>query len=172
MEKKNTSLWYNGLIWGLILGFIGVIQGVVFYMLDMATSQANQWIGLGISVVILVFGYLNYRDKVLDGIMPFGKAFTFGFVAMAISAVIGIIYFYLLITVIDPDFHQKLMDMQLDKMLDRGMTEDQAEQAMEFSSRFMSPVMMTIFGLMSSLFFSAIIALVMGAIFSKKEAEA
>ena len=103
MDKKNTSVLYNGLIWGLILAFAGIIYNVLLYMLDLNLNQALGFGGMVISLVVMIFGIRSFRDNVRDGILPFGTAFGFLMIIMIVSAIIGNIYAYLLWTVIDPD---------------------------------------------------------------------
>jgi hypothetical protein len=171
MENKNTSVWYNGLVWGAILGFIGIIYSVILFMLNQHMNQNLNYVSILISVVVLIIGIRSFRDNVRDGILPFGPAFSFGFVVILVSSVIGIIYGYILWTVIDPDFMTKMKDMQMEKMLEQGIPEEGLDQAMAIAEKFMSPVMMTIMGLLTSVFFGTIVALIIAAIFKKNEPE-
>ena len=55
MEKKNTSVLYNGLIWGLILGFVGIIYNVILYMFDQNLNQALGYAAMLLSLVVMIF---------------------------------------------------------------------------------------------------------------------
>jgi len=171
MENKNTSVFYNGLIWGAILGFAGIIYNVILYMLDQNLTQALGYAGILITIIILIIGLRSFRDNVRDGVLPFGPAFLFGFVVILVSSLIGIIYAYLLWTVIDPDIIARMKDLQMEKMLEKGVPGEALDQAMEISGKFMTPVMMAIFGFISSLFMGTIVALIIAAIFKKDEPE-
>ncbi len=171
MENKNTSVWYNGLVWGAILGFISIIYSVILFMLNQHMNQNLGYLGILITIVVLIIGIRSFRDQVRGGILPFGPAFSFGFVVILVSSVIGIIYAYILWTVIDPDFMTKMKDLQMEKMLERGIPEEALDQAMAFSEKFMSPLMMTVMGLVSSVFMGTIVALIVAAIFKKNEPE-
>jgi hypothetical protein len=171
MENKNTSVLYNGLVWGAILGFVGIIYNVILYMLDQNLNQNLGYLGILITVVVLILGVRSYRDNVMDGVLPFGPAFKFGFVVILVSSVIGIIYAYLLWTVIDPEILGKMKDMQMEKMLEKGVPEEALDQTMAFTSKFMSPLVLSIFGLFSGVFMGTIVALIIAAIFKKNEPE-
>jgi hypothetical protein len=171
MENKNTSVFYNGLVWGAILGLVGIIYNVILYMLDMNLNQAMGYLGFLITIIVLIIAIRSFRDNVRGGVLPFGPAFSFGFVVILVSGVIGIIYAYILWTVIDPDIIGRMKDMQMEKMLEKGLPEEAVDQAMEISGKFTTPLMMTIFGLLSSVFFGTIIALIIAAIFKKDEPE-
>ena len=171
MENKNTSIFYNGLIWGVILGLIGIVYSVILYMLDQNLNQTLSMMGIVITIVVLIVAIRSFRDNVRGGVLPFGPAFSFGFVVILVSSVIGIIYAYILWTVIDPDIITKMKDMQMEKMLEQGVPEEALDQAMQISGKFMTPLMMTIFGLLSSVFMGTIVALIIAAIFKKNEPE-
>jgi hypothetical protein len=168
MEKKNTSVIYNGLIWGLIIGFASIIYNVILYMLDQNLNQALGYVGILITLVLLILGIRSFRD-IRGGVLPFGPAFTFGIVAIVVSGVIGTIYGYILWTVIDPDILTKMQELQMEKMLERGLPEEAVDQAMNMTSRFMKPGLMAAMGLAGSLFFGAIISLIVAAIFKRDE---
>jgi hypothetical protein len=169
MEKKNTTVFYNGLIWGLILGFAGVIYSVILYMLDQSTNQALGYAGLIITIVLLILGMRSFRDSVRDGIMPFGTAFSFGILAIVVSGIIGTIYAYLLFNVIDPDLITRIQEIQVEKMLDRGIPEEALDEVLPRMERFMQPGLLALMGLLSSLFMGAIISLILAAIFKRDE---
>jgi len=169
MEKKNTSVFYNGLIWGLILGFAGIIYQVILYMLDQNLNQVLGYGGILISLILLVLGMRSFRDSIRDGVLPFGTAFGFGIVAIVVSGVIGTIYGYIMWTVIDPDIITKMMELQTEKMLERGLPEEAIEQAIGITSKFMKPGVMAAMGLGSSLFFGAILSLIVAAFMKRDE---
>ena len=169
MEKNNTSALYNGLIWGLIIGFAGIIYSVILYMIDQNLNQALGMAGMIITIGLLVMGVRSFRDTVNDGVLPFNPAFGFCMVAIVVSSVIGIIYAYLLWTVIDPDIIGKMKDMQVEKMLDKGIPEEALDQAMRIIAKFMKPGVMIAMGLFGSLGAGTIIALIVAAIFKRDE---
>ena len=169
MEKKNTSALYNGLIWGLIIGFAGIIYNVILYMIDQNLNQALGLAGMIITIGLLVMGVRSFRDTVNDGVLPFNSAFGFCMVAIVVSSVIGIIYAYLEWTVIDPDIIGKMIDLQMEKMLDKGIPEEALEQAMNITSKFMKPGVMVAMGLIGSLAFGTITSLIISAIFKRDE---
>ena len=171
MENKNTSVWYNGLVWGAILGFVGIIYNVILYMLDQNLNQNLGYAGILITIVVLILAVRSYRDSVMGGVLPFGPAFKFGFIVILVSTVISVIYAYLLWTVIDPDIIGKMKDMQMEKMLEQGIPEEGLDQAMSIAEKFMSPVVMVIMTLVTGVFFGTIVALIIAAIFKKNEPE-
>ena len=49
----------------------------------------------------------------------------------------------------------------------KGMAQDQIDTAMHYTEKFMTPVMMSVFSLLSGIFFGMIIALIIAAIMKK-----
>jgi hypothetical protein len=169
MENKNTSVFYNGLIWGLIIGFAGIIYQVILYMLNQNLNQAFGYLGILITLVLLILGMRSFRDKIRGGVLPFSTAFGFGIVAIVVSGILGTIYGYILWTVIDPDIITRMMEMKTDKLLQRGLPEEAIDQGMNITSKFMRPGIMAVMGLGSSLLFGAILSLIVGAIMKRDE---
>jgi hypothetical protein len=169
MENKNTSVLVNALIWGAIIGLVSIVYSVILYMLDQTLNKVLGYFGFIILIAGLAYGMKSYRDNVLDGVLPFGKAFGFGILVVLVSGVIGGIYGYLLYTVIDPDLIGKVMDMQSEQMLERGLPEAQVEQAIEVTKRFITPGFMMISALVVNLLMGGILSLIVAAIFKKEE---
>lgn len=169
MENKNTSVFYNGLIWGLIAGFVGIIYSVILYMLDQNLNRALGFVGLAISLVIMILAIRSFRDKIRGGILPFGPAFGFLMVLLIVSGILGNIYYYILITAIDPDIVSKMMDMQMEKMIEKGVPEEAMDQAMTMTAKFMKPGIQVAMAMASQLFFGTILSLIIAAIFKRDE---
>jgi len=169
MEEKNTSVFSNGLIWGVIVGLIGVIFSVMLYVMDEFLNRALGAIGLAILLGGLCYATYYFRDSVRGGILPFGTAFSFGIVVAVTSALIGTVYYYLQITVIDPGLQEKMLDMVMENLVDKGIPEDQLEQAMKLASKFAGPVFTTISGFFMSSIMGIVLALISSAIFKRDE---
>lgn len=171
MEKKNPSILVNALTWGVIIGLVSIVYSVILYMFDQTFNRALGYAGIIIMIVGLVLAMKSYRNNVLDGVLPFGKAFGFGVLIVVISALLGSIYTYLLYTVIDPGLQEKMLEFAADKMLESGrVPEAQLDQALEFSKKFMSPGYLTVSGFIISCLGGTVLSLIMAAIFKKEEA--
>ena len=170
MENKNTSVFTNALIWGIIIGLVSIVYSVILYMADQVFNQTLGYLGLLVLVAGLVLAVKSYRDNVLEGEISFGKAFGFGVLISLISGILIAIYSYLLYTVIDPDLQEKMFEMAAERMLEQGVPEGQIDQALEISKRFMNPIITSIGQIFSTTLIGTIISLVVAAIF-KKESE-
>ncbi len=172
MEKKNTSVFYNGLIWGLILGFAIIIFNVILYMTGQFGNQALGWLVLLITVGILIMGLRSFRDQIRGGVMPFGPAFGFAVVAVLVSSLLASIYTYILVAVIDPGVIQIVKDAAIEKGMERSggrATPEMIEEGMEMMSWMWKPFMFAIMGFFSGGFMGTIAAIILAAIFKKDE---
>jgi len=172
MEKKNTSVLYNGLIWGLILGFVSIIFSVVLYMFDQFANQSLSLIGLALSIVILIFAYKSFRDQVRGGVLPFSTALGFGVIAFLVSSIMSGAYTVVLLEVIDPELIDKIKEAAIEKGIERsgGRAPAEAiEEGMEMMSFMFKPLWMAIMGVFSGTFMGTIISLIMSAIFKREE---
>ena len=62
-EKTKAPFWKPALIYGAILGFVGILVGVIFYVMDLAAVSWTQWLSLLISLVIMTFLLVNYKHE-------------------------------------------------------------------------------------------------------------
>jgi hypothetical protein len=171
MEKKNPSVLVNALTWGVIIGLVSIVYSVILYMLNQSFNRVLGYAGLIIIIVGLAVAMKTYRENVLDGILPFGKAFGFGVLIAVVSGLLGAIFTYLLYAVIDPGLQDKLLQYTTDKILDKGIPEAQLDQALEFSKKFISPIYLTISGFIGSCLGGTVLSLIIAAIFKKEEAQ-
>jgi hypothetical protein len=170
MEKKNPSILVNALNWGVIIGLISIVYSVILYMLNLMFNQALGYAGVIIIIVGLALAMKSYRDNVLGGVLPFGKAFGFGMLIIVVAALLGAIFTYLLYAVIDTGLGEKLVEFTSEKMLKRGIPEAQLDVVLERAAKFQKPLPMAITGFITSILGGVVLSLIMAAIFKKEEA--
>ena len=106
---KLNSMKKTVLIFGLIIGTILCVNMIV--MVNMMYSnpdfKGNDLVGYAAMIVLfslIFFGIRNYRNRQLNGVISFGKAFKTGaliaLVASTLYVVIWVFYYYLFV----PDF--------------------------------------------------------------------
>jgi hypothetical protein len=177
-ENQNApSLVNHALKNGLILGVISVVITLCLYAIDYTLMGQMKFALLGLLVALGygIFAGSNYRKEV-GGFLPFGKAFQHGFFMFAVSGLVSTIFMILLYNVIDPELPQKLTDASMENTMAMmegfGMSGDQLDEAME-KARESAGDQFTIgrqlMGYGISLIFSAILALITGAIVKKNQ---
>ncbi len=160
--------------YGLISGVVGVLFNLVMYITGInrtGSMQMIQWLGLIIPITCMYFAIKTYKEEIGNGWITFGKAFNQAFMVGLIGGVIGSVYHFLYIKFIDPTFIDFQMNQQLEKMTDRGMSEEMIEQAMKQTAPFMTPPVQLGFAILFSLFFAAVLGLLLAGLMKKPNLE-
>jgi hypothetical protein len=168
-ENTKAPFWKPALIYGAILGFVGILVGVIFYVMDLAAVSWTQWVSLLISLVIMIYLLVNYKKEYLGGYASFGQIWTMTFVIGIIATIIGAIYTYILMGIIDPELIDKMRIAAEQKMLNNPrIPEAYMDTALERLEKSMSlnriMIMSMIFGPVSW----AILGLIIAAFVKKK----
>ena len=79
MEENQPKTGKYSLNFGLILGLISVVFGVMLYTMDAHTSQdpANTVISIVIMVAVIIWGIISFR-KANEGYLSLGQAMKLG----------------------------------------------------------------------------------------------
>lgn len=167
METHSASVKKIAINYGLFLALATISLSVVIYVLGMHLQQ-NWWQGLlnfAFMVIAIVYGLKAFK-KEGDGFLTLGDALKTGLAISLIAGIIGTIFTYLFMTVIEPDFAVKMLDVARENMIEQNpeMTQEQMDMALKMSAKFMTPWVMVAFGLIMALFFGFIISLVAGLI--------
>lgn len=169
MEENQPKTGKFALNFGLILGAISLVFGIMLYTMDMhyQRNTAVSIVGIAITIVVLFFA-INQFKKNNNGFLTISEALKIGVGAALIAAIIGVIYQYALANFIDPDFINKAIDAQMGEAIAKGdMTPEQAEQGKEMGKKFFwigYPVYVVI-----SVFLGFIISLIIGLILKKQK---
>ncbi|WP_109852344.1 DUF4199 domain-containing protein [Aquimarina sp. AU58] len=156
--------------YGLILGIISIIYGLILYVTDNVASR--NWIFAVISAVILIsiiFYGINAYKMANNGFLKLGGALKIGIGIALIGGVISIIWNVILMNVIEPDMMNQIFDIQREEMIKRNhnMSREQIDQSIAMAEKISSPYVMPIFSLIWNLFLGFIISLIGGAIMQK-----
>jgi hypothetical protein len=170
MEEKPRSATMHAMYYGLITGAAMIIFFLILYVADL---YMNNYIG-NISFLFLiggmVWGTLEYRKTYLNGFMTYGKAFSTCFMIALFAAILSAFFTFIFAEFINPNYSQEILEKAREGMMSSGrqMTDEQMDQALIWTQRFTTPVMMAIWGLITSVAISAVLSL-LEAIFLKKE---
>lgn len=138
MEENQPKTGKFSLNYGLILGGISVVFGIMLYTQDMHTSQspALMIIGIVLAAVVTFIGISNFR-KANEGFLTLSQALKIGAGIALISAIIAVVYNLVLVNIIDPDTPSKIMDARLGPALESGeITQEQFDVQKEQSIQF------------------------------------
>lgn len=138
MEGNQPKIGKFSLNYGLILGVIGVVFGVMLYLQDMHTSQSPviMVIGLILAAAVTYFGITNFK-KQNDGVLSLGQAVKIGAGIALVAGIISVLYNIVLVEVIDLNAKSAIMDARLGPQLESGaITQEQFDAQKEQSINF------------------------------------
>lgn len=157
--------------YGLILGAISIVFGVMLFSLDMHTDRSwqIQVVGLILTIIVIALGIYQFK-KANAGFLSLSQAMKIGVGITLIATLLGIAYQLVLANFLDPQFVDKVMEIQMSEAIANGsISADQAKQQIEMGKKFFwigYPIYMVI-----SLFVGLVISLIVGLIMQKRNTE-
>jgi hypothetical protein len=163
----------TGIKYGLILGVISIVLGLVYYLLGWMDPQSmgskfTSIFSFAITIAVLVMAIRHHRDSLQGGYIAFGKCVGIGLWVGLIAGIIGLVWSLVFFNFIVPDYFVSMKDMLVDTYEAQGLSDEQIEMAMKYVGWMMSPTSMAIMALIGSIFTALIFSLIVGA-FMKKD---
>ncbi|WP_445382480.1 DUF4199 domain-containing protein [Robiginitalea sp. IMCC43444] len=174
MENQEPKTSKYALRYGIILGGISIVFGIMLYSLDMHYDQGWQigLVNIVIMIAVIIMAIIAFR-KDNGGLLSLGQALKVGVGTALIAGILGIIYQMVLMNVIEPDFMANMMEIRKGEMIaeNPNMTQEQIDAASEMMQKFSGPGIVVAFSLIGSLFFGFIFSLIGGLILKRSEAK-
>jgi hypothetical protein len=169
-EQAKAPFWKPALMYGAILGLVSVFISLVFYFIGMATVNWTSWVNIAINLAVLVYLMIQYRNVHLGGYASFGQIFVMVLVSAGIiSTIIGAVYQYLLLTVIDPGLVDQIRIVAEEKIMSNSrIPESMYDDILDRMEKRMNVTYMIKMALIFGPIMNAIIGLIVAA-FIKKE---
>ena len=146
--------------------------GLILYFLDMGLERWVQWASFAITIAVMVYCLVAYRNEYLGGYASYGKILKMAIAISIISAVITAIYQYLLFAVLDPDMMDKVRLTVEERIMNNPrIPESFYDQAMERAEKNLTIKRMVL----NALIFGSVASIILGLIISafvKKEPKA
>ena len=146
--------------------------GLILYFLDMGLERWVQWASFAITIAVMVYCLVAYRNEYLGGFASYGKILKMAIAISIISAVITAIYQYLLFAVLDPDMMDKVRLTVEERIMNNPrIPESFYDQAMERAEKNLTIQRMVL----NALIFGSVVSIILGLIISafvKKEQKA
>jgi len=147
--------------YGLIVGLVLILLQLLFFLIGIDKETYAGGISLAAMFVLCFWAVLEARKK-NDGFMSFGQGFKAGVLALLSGGLLSLTYYYLHITLVDPNYLENMLQFQTEKMRAKGLTDESIQQSMGFIGYMSRPGIATLLGsvniIISSLFFSLIAA--------------
>lgn len=170
METQSTSLKKIALNYGVLLALLSIVLQVISYVLDVHIDRP-WWLTvlqLLISVSVIVYGIKAFKTE-NTGFLTLSQALKTGLAISLVAGIIAVVFNYIFMNFIDPDFIQKTLDFSREQMIENypDMSQEQIESSLEISAKFMTPWIMSAFAIIATLFFGFIISLFAGLVMKK-----
>ncbi len=170
MNKENENLFKSTMTSGAVLGLGLILFSVLLYIFDLTAKAGISAISYIIIIVGIIYGTIHYRDNFQNGVITYARALGTGTLVVLFAGFLQACYSYILVTIIDPEFMDKLIEEQIIQYQERGMSDDEIESTLAFTEIFRNPVVMSIFAFFGSVSMGFIISLIT-SIFLKREGD-
>lgn len=173
METNATSSITTtsvGVRYGLLTGVISIIFSFILFVTQTDQSPVR-WLGLVILIGGMVLAHNAYKAA-NNGFMNYSEGLGIGAVMSIISGTLSTAFSFVYMKFIDPEYMSRVMDTTRAKMEEKGgMSDEQIDQAVSMMQKFSSGGWMVLFGILGSLLFGFLIALVVSAITKNSKPE-
>lgn len=133
--------------------------------------KSNDLLGYAFMLVVMsliFFGIRNYRNKMLDGVISFGKAFKTGLyitlVASMLYVVVWLFYYYLFV----PDFMEVYTDHVLHQCTSEAELAEKKEEMETFNKMYENPVWVVLLTFAEVFPLGLVVSLISALILKKK----
>lgn len=171
-ETAKAPFWKPALIYGAIVGFVGILLSVILYFMNMTTESWVQWVSLAVSLAVMIYCLVAYRREYLGGYASFGQIYLMALVIGIISTILGSAFAYLLYAVIDPELMDKVRLVAEDRVLNNPrIPENMHADILERMEGRFTPARIVRTALIWGTVMWAIIGLVLAAFIKKSKPE-
>lgn len=171
METQKPTIGKFTINYGLILGLLMILIGVVTYVTGLAL-EGKQWPNIiyYIAFPVVIFYAISQFKKQNAGFLSLGEAIKIGLLIGVISALVYAVYGLIFNYIIDPDFMGQAMEVAREKMLENpNLTEEIVDQQMKWVEKFTNPFVGIAFWLALSAFFGLIYSLIAGLVMKNEQ---
>lgn len=150
--------------WALFYVVVSIILTYVYQFLNIDTNSTGiKYIGFIPFIAFMLLAQKEYRDQ-LGGFMSFGEGFLAGFKYTVIATILGVLFSYIYMTLLNPQLYQRAIETMRTSMQQKGtMSDEQIDKTVAIFSPFVLSLIAFIF----LLIVGVIIALIGAAIFKK-----
>lgn len=174
MENQKITTAKTALNFGLILGGISLVYSLMLFFLDMhfQGEMATSLIGYALLIGLVLWAIMHFK-KNNDFYISLSEALKTGVGTALISAIIVCIYTIVMIQYLDPEFLDKSIEYQKQKMLQENpeISVESVNKMFDMQKEFSGPFIISGFIIIFNLFFGFIISLIVGLIVKKSKPE-
>ncbi|MFN5345585.1 MAG: DUF4199 domain-containing protein [Bacteroidota bacterium] len=155
--------------YGLYYGGFSILLMLVMYVTELNRMPSAGSLNYLTLAVLAYFTVQLVKDVKAEngGFITFSKIFKGGLSIGLIGGVLSSIFFYVQVKFIDTGYVKFVLDQAIIQMQKKGMTDDVIDQSIKMIENWTTPEMMLLTGVLGSLFFSSIVAVIMAFIMKK-----
>ena len=168
MEQKSTFL--PAVQFGLLTGLAMVVYTLILYLAGVDLHSYWNLFSYILFIGGLYWGMSSIREKQLEGVMSYGKAFGTGFLITLFAAILLAIFAYFYLQYINPSALAKASAEAENKILasNPNISDADLQKALDMVKIFTNPIMSAVTQFISNLIAGTIFSLII-AIFAKRE---
>lgn len=157
---------------GIILGLASIILSLIMFATGnhLDPHWSTSIVSAALFIGVIIFGTKKFKEA-NNGFMSWGQGVKVGVGIAVLAGLIVVVYNYIFMNFIDPDFMNQMMEIQNQKYLEQGLTEEQIEAANKMSESFSSPTIMAAMGIIGYAIGGFIVSAITAAIMKKTEEE-
>lgn len=171
METAKTEAKKIILNYGVLLGILSVLMGVIAYVTNahLQPSMIYNIIGFLILVVVIILGVKAYKSE-NAGYLSIGESLKIGVGIALIGGIFSALWMLILMNFLEPEYISQMADLQREAMMEQNpnMTDQQLDTAMEMAAKFSSPWISMAIIIVVNMFFGLIISLIAGLVMKKE----
>ena len=170
METQILTPGKFGVNYGLYLGGIMVLIGILMYATDMAL-EGTQWpiyLYYVAFPVVILFAISKYKTMNANA-LSLGEALKLGLVIALISALVYVAYIFIFNYIIDTEFNAKMIEVAETKIAESELPVETKEAQLKMVKMFSKPTIGSLGWIAFSLIFGLVYSLI-GGLVMKKEA--
>jgi hypothetical protein len=161
--QEQVTVKQVSMKWGLYLGMVMIIYGMVLLLTDMVGNQALGYVNYVFVAVFMYMAHKSFKEEG-NGYMSYGQGLGIGTLLTVVGSAMSTVFSFLYVSFVDDSLLEKMKEMTEQSFVDQGMTDAQIEQAMSISDKFMTPAVMFPIAFVFTVFFGFIISLIVSAI--------
>lgn len=169
-EKAKAPFWKPALIYSAILGLIGILLAVVFYVLNVQFKTWAAIVSVIVPIGVVVYCLRAYRDEHLGGFATYGKLLLMTLAIAVVSSLLSVAYTYVLVNYIDVEYVEKVKQFTIEKISENPrVTEAQLDMLIERTENRTTKAKIIRQQLVGGIILTFIIGLIAAAFLKKEE---
>ncbi|MGM0651034.1 MAG: DUF4199 domain-containing protein [Bacteroidota bacterium] len=163
MEKSLKPVWKHALSWGFLTALIVMVLSLISYMTGLGEARGMQWVQVFIVIAMVVVSQVFYRNENAGISISYGKAFGVGMLTGISAAIILAVYNYMFFAFIAPDMVDYMREQAEIAVMQQDIPGSAQQKALEVQEKFITPLMISVTGIFSLVFWVLIGTLISSA---------